>query len=419
MMEVNKYENWIFNIRLAKILGYYYILNPKTERSLKYFCFIVKLGIIYVAVISTSLFFGLYHWKNDINQFTLQLVVFQNIIFAIYRICIIMKDSEIIWDILQITNLEFLSIKNYNKNFLNLWRDISIKFTYLIAILTFYLLLTWSASGYIFNNSYVIAKNHDGSYSNYHLNVYNVYFLVSADTYNTYFPIFHIIETLYAFIYCLFMLTSDTVLISVCLSITGQLEVINDSFINVEMSYKENILRQSIYVNKFQKNVIFDLKNIIYNSQNVIRKMEQFYNLFRRLILIQIVILSTSLVLFSYTGMLHFMHGGMVNSIQTVKLISAFLVFVVQLFILCFIFGIINDRKDSMVFGVYNSKWTEMNLESKKLVLLTMIMNNSHQSKMKISKYKIVDLTMFLAALKMCYSVLSVLKNTQLSNNQI
>ncbi|XP_050527938.1 odorant receptor 46a-like [Daktulosphaira vitifoliae] len=394
MMEINKYENWIFNIRLGKFLGYYYILNPKTEKSLNFFCFLMKFGIIYVAAISTFLLFGLYHWKNDITQFTLQLVVLQNLLFAIYRMCLIMKDSKIIWDILKISNLEFLTIENYNKNILNIWRDISIKFTYLIAILTFSLLLIWSSCGYVFNNSYIFVKNHDGTYSNYHLNVYNF------------------------FLGCLFEVISDIILISICLSITGQLEVINDSFENVGL-YKENILRQSINVKEFQEKVKCDLKNIIYNTQNVIRKMEQFYNLFGRLILLQIVVISTSLILFSYTGMLHFINGGMVNSVQTVKVISPFLVFVIQLFILCFIFGIINDRKDSLVFGVYNSNWTEMNLESKKLVLLTMKMNNAHQSKMKITRYKTIDLTMFIAALKMCYSVFSVLRNTQLSNNQI
>ncbi|XP_050525060.1 uncharacterized protein LOC126896380 [Daktulosphaira vitifoliae] len=419
MMEINKYENWIFNMRLAKFLGYYYILNPKTDGSLKFYYFLVKLGIIYIVAISTCFIFGLYHWKNDINQFTLQLAILQNMLFAIYRFYIIMKDSEIIWDILKITNLEFLSIENYNKNILNIWRAISIKYTYLITILTFYVMIVWSLCGYVFNNSYVTAKNHDGSYSSYHLNVYNLYFFVSADTYNTYFPIFHLIETLYAFVYCLFALPADITLISVCLSVVGQLEVINDSFENVGLLYQENVLQQSINVKEFQNKIKLEFKNIIYNSQNVIRKMKQFYDTFRQIILIQIVVTFINLVLFSYTGMLHITNGGMVNSIQTVKLISAFVFFIFQLFIFCFIFGIINDRKDSMLFGIYYSNWIEMNLESKKLVLLTMNMNNAHQLKMKITRYKTIDLIMFVGVLKTCYSVLSVLRNTQLSNNQI
>ncbi|XP_050525061.1 uncharacterized protein LOC126896381 [Daktulosphaira vitifoliae] len=394
MMEINKYENWIFNIRLAKFLGYYYILNPKTKRGLKFVGFLVKLGIIYIAAISTCIMFGLYQWKNDLIQFILQIIVLQNMLFAAYRMCLFMKDSEIIWDILKITNLEFLCIENYNKNILIIWRAISMKYTNLIAVLTFFVLLVWSSSGYILNN-------------------------ISADTYNTYFPIFHIIETLCAIVYILFALPADITLISVSLSIVGQLDVINDSFENVGILYKENILRKNIDVKELQKKVKFDFKNIIYNSQNVIRKMEQFYNLFQQVILVQIVVLFINLVLYSYTGMLHFINGGMVNSIQTVKLIAAFLFFVCHLFILCIFFGIINDRKDSLLLGIYCSNWTEMDLENKKLVLLTMNMNNAHQPKMKITRSKTVDLIMFVGALKTCYSVLSVLRNTQLSNSQI
>ncbi|XP_050524288.1 uncharacterized protein LOC126895968 [Daktulosphaira vitifoliae] len=216
-----------------------------------------------------------------------------------------------------------------------------------------------------------------------------------ADTYNTYFPIFHLIEFLYAFIYWLFAVTADIILITVCLSILGQLEVINECFENIGVLYKENIIQQSINVKVYQKKIKFDLKNIIYNSQNVIRKMKQFYDTFRQIILIQIVVTFINLVLFSYTGMLNYINGGMVNLIQTVKLISALLFFVFHLFILCFVFGIINDKKESMLFGIYNSYWTEINIENKRLVLLTMKMISAHQSKMNITRNKTVDLIMF------------------------
>jgi len=44
---------------------------------------------------------------------------------------------------------------------------------------------------------------------------------------------------------------------------------------------------------------------------------------------------------------------------------------------------------------MYSSNWTEMNLKCKKLILLTMMMNNAHQKKLKFTSQNIVNMEMF------------------------
>jgi hypothetical protein len=53
-------------------------------------------------------------------------------------------------------------------------------------------------------------------------------------------------------------------------------------------------------------------------------------------------------------------------------------------------------QKDSVNFSIYSSDWTNMNLKSKKLLLLAMNMNNVNWLQMKASPRRHVDLQQFL-----------------------
>jgi len=53
------------------------------------------------------------------------------------------------------------------------------------------------------------------------------------------------------------------------------------------------------------------------------------------------------------------------------------------------------SKKDSIIFALYSSNWTEMDMKCKKLILLTMKMNNANYKKLKFTITKIVNLEMF------------------------
>lgn len=52
-------------------------------------------------------------------------------------------------------------------------------------------------------------------------------------------------------------------------------------------------------------------------------------------------------------------------------------------------------QKDSINFALYDSNWTEMNIEFKKLLLHTMRMNNAYNFKLKATTKQIVNLELF------------------------
>lgn len=52
-------------------------------------------------------------------------------------------------------------------------------------------------------------------------------------------------------------------------------------------------------------------------------------------------------------------------------------------------------KKDSIIFAMYSSNWNEMDIKCKKLILLTMKMNNAYHKKLRYTRTKIVSLEMF------------------------
>jgi len=52
-------------------------------------------------------------------------------------------------------------------------------------------------------------------------------------------------------------------------------------------------------------------------------------------------------------------------------------------------------QKESLIFALYSTNWTEMDIKFKKLILLVMKINNAHQLKLKISPLNTVNLELF------------------------
>lgn len=52
-------------------------------------------------------------------------------------------------------------------------------------------------------------------------------------------------------------------------------------------------------------------------------------------------------------------------------------------------------QKDAIIFALYSSNWMDMNMESRKLIVCAMNLNNANQLKLKFTDTKIVNLEMF------------------------
>eukprot|EP00102_Acyrthosiphon_pisum_P024466 XP_016661676.1 PREDICTED: odorant receptor 33b-like isoform X2 [Acyrthosiphon pisum] len=82
-----------------------------------------------------------------------------------------------------------------------------------------------------------------------------------------------------------------------------------------------------------------------------------------------------------------------------------------QMYMSCFVFNTLNIKKDSITFALYSSNWTEMDMKFKKLILLTMRMNDAHQQKLQYTKTKIINMEIFYHTMRVCYTIVNVMIN--------
>ncbi|XP_050440819.1 odorant receptor 94a-like [Adelges cooleyi] len=200
----------------------------------------------------------------------------------------------------------------------------------------------------------------------------------------------------------------DVLLISMCMALAGQLN-------QIASAYKMLKLNEDTYGTHDGKSysspdrVVQEFKSIISDQARVLIEMSSFYKIVRPIVLTQIAIASNTLVFLTFVMTLIARSGEQADFLQTFKIFSAIPMFLFQLFLTCYFFGNINKYKDSINFALYSSNWTDSNIDVKRLIVLTMAMNNAHQLKIKVTPNKIVNMEIFANVIHMCYSVLSVL----------
>ncbi|XP_050425075.1 odorant receptor 46a-like [Adelges cooleyi] len=157
------------------------------------------------------------------------------------------------------------------------------------------------------------------------------------------------------------------------------------------------------------------MKMIISHHQSIIEKLKSYFKYFEMMTIVQIFTSSTSLICASYVLALNYLSGEL-NSIQSLKVLFTIPSFSFQLFLPCYIFGNLSEKQSSIIFAIYSSNWTEMNLKSRKLVLSAMKMNNANQFNMKMTYTKLICMELFAVTIQRCYSILSMLVNTKMKS---
>ncbi|VVC36724.1 Hypothetical protein CINCED_3A012535 [Cinara cedri] len=182
-------------------------------------------------------------------------------------------------------------------------------------------MLVWISSPYVLSKTIVTIKNLDGSYAKYRMNIFNLYFIASDETYNKYFNVFYLIEITVAICFTYFSVVFDIVVITICVTISCQLDAIGDAFQSLghKNPVRNNPNFNNVKITEHKFNAYDNLKIIIMDHQN----------------------------------------------------------------------------KDSIIFALYSSNWTDMDVKTKKLILLAMKMNNANQLKMKFTNTKVVNLEMY------------------------
>jgi len=239
VMDIQNEKNHIFNIRLAKLICLYQLLNPGTITFLgrNVYQIFVAFFVLYLAVISVAMFVDcLRLWTYDTSVSILDLLLAINSFYACYKMSLIIYNSNDIWDCLSTTSYGFTSSsfrKRTGHVLMDRWRAHSNWYTTSLAVAYCLSTVFYIRCHLVFGDPIRPIRNFDGTIGNYRWNVLNLSILTSDLTYNEYYNTFFVIEALYIILIAIFYLIFDILLLTMCLATCCQLKLIEDAFKSV------------------------------------------------------------------------------------------------------------------------------------------------------------------------------------------
>ncbi|XP_025205601.1 putative odorant receptor 92a [Melanaphis sacchari] len=404
-MNFNDEQNYIINLKLMKITGFYQLISPYTP---KYFGFnIYKAGatvevisgIISILLLCSSSYYYLDNTNELMNHFMLVVAIF----FSTFKIFWISRNSEKIWNNLDMTSFNFLLYTRHKKEILQIARAKSISTTILFVVLWSSVTIAWCISPFFVKDVYLNVKFND-NIRRFRYNSLNYVYPINEESYNEHFLYFYIVEMLQVVFWGHGTVAYDTFVISICISIAFQLKGIAVSYIN--LNYIKGDIK-NLKPNDLE--AIFNLKLLIQDQQNMFKKIKEIYKIFQPVTFVQLAAQSMLIILQAYMIFINHFNGFSLLSVPIIKLTVTIAPNIIHLFITCYLYSNINDQKDTMNFALYSSNWTAMSIKYKNILLLTMQMNDAEKLKLRISLTKIVNLEMFASVMHLTYSIISVL----------
>jgi len=235
-MENQGGEKQLFNVNLAKIIGLYQILDPRTVRCCGYNVihivmtfFALYLGFMSIAVGAN----GAYYLNNVHIPSLLYLIGSICLYNVCYKTYVIIRYSERIWDCLSVTRFNFAKHERHDGGrLLDAWRNRSIHVTYVYVSINIIMILSFVTIATVFNGTIVEFENRNGSSSNYRINVLNIHLLALFDDakYNRHFGLFFFLEGMIVAITIILNLMLDVILITLSLALICQLQMVCTAF---------------------------------------------------------------------------------------------------------------------------------------------------------------------------------------------
>jgi len=236
MMDIRDDQNHLFNITLAKCTGLYQFFDSQTMKfsgkNVYQICFMfITLCMCVVGVIMTIS--GVYYWSNNmplsVDYYWKSIVS----LYTSYSMWVVVQNSNDIWNCLSITCYGFTSHSLRDRHILDRWREQSVLLTTILIIAYLTTSIIYFVSSLVVSNDILQVKNRDGSVSNYRSNVVNLCLFVSDETYNAHYNMFYIGETLFVIFVAIGMYVFDFLLVTLCLAIRCQMQMVCTAFESV------------------------------------------------------------------------------------------------------------------------------------------------------------------------------------------
>ncbi|KAL5239268.1 hypothetical protein ACI65C_006678 [Semiaphis heraclei] len=232
-MDIRNEKNNVFNIKVAKLIGLYQLVNPNTVKfrgrniyRIGFACILVYQGLVSVILALSCL----YNWTVNIPISIDFFWKSNNGFFVIYKVWIVICHSDDIWNCLSITRFGFTSFSDQYRHILDHWRERLLWLTNIYGInivMTIFLFVDITLAS---SDNVSPVKNYDGSIGDYGQNVVNLYFIVSDETYNSHYYMFFLAEILFVFLWGLSLLMFDVLLVTLCFGVCCQMQIICCAF---------------------------------------------------------------------------------------------------------------------------------------------------------------------------------------------
>ncbi|XP_025204161.1 odorant receptor 67a [Melanaphis sacchari] len=397
------------NLSTYKQLGFYQLLDPKGPHfyGCHFYRTVLKIFLLIVQFIVIFGVIGFFVEIEDIdasnsksNSFEL-IIILTNCSLSSLKMYTLISNTKIIWDLFDLTCIDFLKCSQHSEliteKFVKRCKT-STRITKWIACSFLIGLVLWVMGPFIANEEYT-ASNVNHRYQN----IINIKFPVTVKTYNDYYFVFYLMEVAVGFCIVYGSVLVDAFLMSFCWIISARYQSVTKAFAifghNNQLSSPKEIYK--------------DFKSIIIDHQNVYLKMKSFYDVVRPITLIHVFAYSCSLIMYSYVIVTIFHSKESYIIAEIMKIVMTVSNVTIEVFIFCYLFELINSKKEDVNFGLYSCNWTGMDIKFKRLLLMSMKMNNTNRLKLKATPDVTINRPFFANVIHTCFKIVSVLIQTQ------
>ncbi|XP_025420352.1 odorant receptor 46a-like [Sipha flava] len=397
------------DVELFRVIGLMRLVRPARGRTDRWYRAAVA-GLVRLAfVLQGTQVVGLYFALNDFQRFANMAVLLISGLMSLYKGHVLAANAARVWDTLRVTRFAYVTCSGRDAGRLRRTGDALRPLLRAFYVFSYLTLAMWISMPCFMHDRVPMAAP-DGTVAEYRMTVNNLWIPVPPAVYNApavWAPVYAVeafMVSANVFVWVLF----DCYLITMCFVLNAQLRTMSAAYEKLGVHGPAGVRAEK---NEMKLNYYDDLIEHIKDSQRIMKKLDDFFDIVRPVVLVQIVNGSFSVVTLMFILSLLYIMGWSVVSPPFLKFSAGFISLTMQLYIYCYAFNYIETEKCSMNFGLYCSNWTEMDLKFKKTVLLAMNLNSAHNRQMKVSPTSIINLAMFARVMNMSYSILPVLLN--------
>ncbi|XP_050544530.1 odorant receptor 33b-like [Daktulosphaira vitifoliae] len=142
-------------------------------------------------------------------------------------------------------------------------------------------------------------------------------------------------------------------------------------------------------------NYMINFKQLLLDHTKLNVSIKQFYEIMKPMILFSFGFFFNAFIALTYMCILNYFNNERVLSINSMKLLNSTLILLITLFIMCYFNSYLENQINEVEFAMYSIDWIDKSIKFKKMLLLTMSLNNANRLKMNITPQKTLNLGVF------------------------